>query len=55
MAKKPQNITLNEAAALAIPIVTAYTFLVDQGKIKAGQKILIQGAAGSGLSDPANS
>lgn len=46
VARKPQNITLDEAAALAIPIMTAYTFLVDQGKVQPGQKILIQGGAG---------
>ena len=44
--RKPQNITFNEAAALAIPIITAYTFLVDQGKVQTGQKILVNGAAG---------
>lgn len=38
---------MNEAAALAIPLVTAYTFLVENAKLAANQKILIQGAAGA--------
>ena len=43
----PANITLNEAAALAVPLVTAYTFLVENGKLGASQKVLIHGAAGA--------
>jgi NADPH:quinone reductase-like Zn-dependent oxidoreductase len=46
VAKVPHNITLNEAAALTIPLVTAYTFLIKEARVQAGQKILIQGAAG---------
>jgi NADPH:quinone reductase-like Zn-dependent oxidoreductase len=47
VAKVPQNITLSEAAAVAIPLVTAYTFLIEEAKVQRGQRILIQGAAGS--------
>jgi len=43
----PKNTNTTEAAALAIPLVTAYTFLVESGQLKTGQKILIQGAAGA--------
>ena len=43
----PHNLTLHEAAALAIPVHTAHLFLVEQAKLQAGQRILIQGAAGS--------
>jgi len=43
----PKNINTNEAAALAIPLVTAYTFLVQEGQLKPGQRILIHGAAGA--------
>lgn len=43
----PKNTSTNEAAALAIPLVTAYTFLVQEAQLKAGQRILIQGAAGA--------
>ncbi len=47
VARMPQNLTLNEAAALAIPIHSAHLFLVEQAQVQAGQRILIQGAAGS--------
>ncbi len=43
----PDNVDLDEAAALAIPLVTAYTFLVEEGKVQKGEKVLVQGAAGS--------
>jgi NADPH:quinone reductase-like Zn-dependent oxidoreductase len=42
----PSNITLNEAAALAIPLTTAYTLLVEAGQLQEGQKVLIHGASG---------
>ncbi|EHQ31094.1 NADP-dependent oxidoreductase [Mucilaginibacter paludis] len=43
----PTGLNFNEAAALAIPLVTAYTFLIEEGNVQAGQKILIHGAAGA--------
>jgi NADPH:quinone reductase-like Zn-dependent oxidoreductase len=42
----PKNATLPEAAALAVPIGTSYSFLVEGGDLKAGQRVLIHGAAG---------
>ncbi|MDB5152991.1 MAG: quinone reductase [Mucilaginibacter sp.] len=42
----PKNVSLNEAASLAVPLVTSYSFLVEGGELKAGQKVLIHGAAG---------
>ncbi|KFF02780.1 NADP-dependent oxidoreductase [Chryseobacterium luteum] len=42
----PSNISLNEAAALAIPLTTAYTLLVEAGQLQDGQKVLIHGASG---------
>jgi len=45
-AKIPNNVSTEEAAALAVPLVTAYTFLVENGKVKEGEKVLIQGASG---------
>jgi NADPH:quinone reductase-like Zn-dependent oxidoreductase len=42
----PANVSLNEAAALAVPLVTSYSFLVEGGELKAGQRVLIHGAAG---------
>ena len=47
LATIPNNVNKNEAAALAVPLVTAYTFLVEEGRLQAGQKVLIQGAAGA--------
>ncbi|MDB5136329.1 MAG: quinone reductase [Mucilaginibacter sp.] len=45
-ATAPKNVTANEAVALAIPLVTAYSFLVEGGQLKAKQSVLIHGAAG---------
>lgn len=42
----PNNISFYEAAALAIPLTTAYTLLVEAGTLQEGQKILIHGASG---------
>ncbi len=42
----PSNVSLTEAAAFVVPLVTAYSFLVEYGDIKAGQKVFIQGISG---------
>jgi len=42
----PKNITFVEAAALAIPLATSYSLLIESAKLQPGQKILIQGASG---------
>lgn len=42
----PNNVSLNEAASLAVPLVTSYTFLVMGAEVKPGQRVLIHGAAG---------
>ena len=42
----PNNVGLNEAAALAVPLVTSYSFLVEGGELKPGQRVLIHGASG---------
>lgn len=47
IAHKPANISFEEAAALPFGAKTSLMFLQDLGKIKAGDKVLINGASGS--------
>ena len=46
IAKKPENISQEEAASVNIAAITALQALRDTGKVKAGQKVLINGASG---------
>jgi NADPH:quinone reductase-like Zn-dependent oxidoreductase len=46
LAPKPANVTFEQAACVAIAGCTALQALRDKGKIQAGQKVLINGAAG---------
>ncbi len=43
----PDNLNLNEAVSLAVPITTAYNLLVQDGHLQSGQKVLVHGAAGA--------
>lgn len=44
---KPAAVSFEEATSLAVNIGTAQSILYAEGKLESGQKILIQGAAGS--------
>jgi NADPH:quinone reductase-like Zn-dependent oxidoreductase len=46
LAIKPQTLSFDEAAAIPVGATTAWQGLFDYGKLAAGQRILIQGAAG---------
>lgn len=45
-ALKPKTISFNEAAGVPLAGLTAWTALFEQGKLRPGQRILIQGASG---------
>lgn len=44
---KPANLSFEEAAALPFGGTTAYDFLLNKAQLKAGEKVLINGASGS--------
>ncbi|MBP8253209.1 MAG: zinc-dependent alcohol dehydrogenase family protein [Citrobacter sp.] len=46
LALKPRNISMREAAAIPLTLLTAWEGLVDNAKVKPGQSVLVQGGAG---------
>jgi alcohol dehydrogenase len=46
LVKIPEGVTLAQAAALPLAYGTAHRMMITQGKIKAGEKVLILGASG---------
>ena len=47
LAPKPRNLTLEQAAAIGVPFLTAWLALVDAAHVEAGENILIIGATGA--------
>ena len=47
ISKKPKSLTYVEAASVPVIAVTAWQALFDQAQLKAGQTVLIHGAAGN--------
>jgi len=46
LAKKPKNVTFDEAGSIPLVGLTAWTCLVDKAKIQEGERVLIQAGAG---------
>lgn len=46
IARKPDNLTMREAAALPLVFITAWEGLVDRANVRSGQKVLVHGGAG---------
>lgn len=46
LARKPRNLTMLQAAAIPLGIITAWEGLVDRAKIHAGQSALVHGGTG---------
>ena len=46
LARKPANLSMREAAALPLIVITAWEGLVDRARTHAGQKVLVHGGAG---------
>ncbi|MEU8003626.1 zinc-dependent alcohol dehydrogenase family protein [Catellatospora sp. NPDC049111] len=46
LALKPKSLTMRQAAALPLAVITAWEGLVDRAAVKAGQQVLVHGGAG---------
>ena len=47
VALKPKNLGFEEAAALPIPVLTAWEALIEHGKLENGGRVLVTGASGA--------
>jgi NADPH:quinone reductase-like Zn-dependent oxidoreductase len=47
LSAKPSGLSMEQAASVGVPFITAWSALVTEGKIQAGETILIIGAAGA--------
>lgn len=46
LARKPSNLSMRQAAALPLVVITAWEGLVDRAHVAPGQKVLVQGGGG---------
>lgn len=46
LARKPATLTMREAAALPLAVITAWEGLVDRAQVRDGQQVLVHGGAG---------
>ncbi len=47
VARRPKNLSAEEAAAVGVPFVTAFSALFRLGQLKAGEWVVVSGAAGA--------
>ncbi|WP_373635036.1 NAD(P)-dependent alcohol dehydrogenase [Yoonia sp. SS1-5] len=47
LVRKPENISFAQATAIPFGASTAYDFLVNKGQLRAGERVLVNGASGS--------
>jgi NADPH:quinone reductase-like Zn-dependent oxidoreductase len=47
LGKKPDSVPFEDAACLGTPGVTAWNGLIDKGRLKAGQRVFVNGCAGA--------
>lgn len=47
LARKPRNLSMREAAALPLAVITAWEGLVDRADVQAGQRVLVLGGSGA--------
>jgi NADPH:quinone reductase-like Zn-dependent oxidoreductase len=47
LSEKPKCLSMEQAASVGVPFITAWSALVTEGKIQAGETVLIIGAAGA--------
>lgn len=47
LAKKPENVSFEDAACLGTPGATAWTGLIDKAHLRAGQHVFVNGCAGA--------
>ena len=46
IARKPANLSMRQAAALPLSVITSWEALVDRAKVSAGQRVLVHAGAG---------